>query len=260
MIGLSEVEVRSVLEDIASTPSLLPANYHIAHFDSPERRGVDVAFLYRPDIFKIEGAKAHTAIIPDRPDFKTRDIMTMWGTIEEEQFFFMVMHWSSRWGGKEGSSYLREANVAQVRQIADSVLSENPKTKVVIMGDMNDDPSDKSLYEILGAKGKIKDVPEDGYFNPYWAMHRAGYGTLGYQDAWNIFDNIVVSKNLVTAQGGELALQKSPSDKRFYGNIFKAPYMIQKTGKYKGYPLRTYSSGAFVGGYSDHLPVYIIID
>lgn len=260
VIGLSEVEVRSVLEDIASTPSLQKANYHIAHFDSPERRGVDVAFLYRPDIFKIEGAYPHRAIIPSRPDFKTRDIMTMWGTIDGERFYFMIMHWSSRWGGKEQSSFLREANAAQVRQIADSVLAENPATKIVMMGDMNDDPSDKSIYEILGAKGKLKEVPENGYFNPYWAMHRAGYGTLGYQDQWNIFDNIIVSKNLVKAKKGELALQKSPSDRRFYGNIFKAPYMIQKSGKFKGYPLRSFSGGAFIGGFSDHLPVYIIID
>ncbi len=259
VIGVSEVEVRTVLEDIASTPKLAPANYRIVHYDSPERRGVDVAFFYRPDILKLEGSFPERAIIPDRPDFKTRDILTMWGTIEGEEFFFMVAHWSSRWGGKEQSSFLREANGAQMRQIADSVRALRPATKFVLMGDFNDDPEDVSVKEMLGAKADRKKLEEGDLYTPYATMLRAGYGTLAYGDAWNLFDNIVVSENLVNPASGELELLPSIYNKKFYGNIFKPAYLIQKEGKYKGYPFRSFSGGAFIGGYSDHLPVFINI-
>ncbi len=260
VIGLSEVEVRSVLEDIVSTEKLSPASYRIVHFDSPERRGVDVAFLYRPDIFKLEGSYPVRAKIPDRPDFRTRDILTMWGTIEEEPFYFMVAHWSSRWGGKDQSEFLRLANAAQMRELADSVRAENPAIKVVMMGDFNDDPSDKSVAEILGAKGKIKDLQKGDYYTPFAEILKAGYGSLAYGDAWNLFDNIVVSDNLIDGSDDALQLQKSTSLRKMYGSIFMAPYLFQKEGKFKGYPFRSFSGGAFVGGYSDHLPVYINID
>ncbi len=260
VIGLSEVEVRTVLEDIASTPKLKGANYHIAHFDSPEKRGVDVAFLYRPDIFNVEGIVPVRAIIKSRPDFRTRDILTMWGTIEDQPIFFMVAHWSSRWGGKESSEFLRLDNAAQMRHIADSVRAIRPETRFVMMGDFNDDPTDKSVEEVLGAKGSIEEMAEGDLFNPFHSMLKAGYGTLAYGGVWNIFDNIVVSGNLLDGAEGTLQLQKSPTNDKFYGNIFKAPYLIQQSGKYRGYPYRSFSGGAFVGGYSDHLPVFIYLD
>ncbi len=260
VIGVSEVEVRSVLEDIASTESLAPAAYRIVHYDSPERRGVDVAFFYRADKFKLEGSFAERAIIKSRPDFRTRDILTMWGTIEEEEFFFMVAHWSSRWGGKDQSEFLRLDNGAQMRQIADSVRLLRPDTKFVLMGDFNDDPSDKSIYEMLGAKESLKEMGEGDFYNPYYNIIKAGLGTLAYGDAWNLFDNIVVSRNVVEAPKGTLELQKSIYNKKYYGNIFKPAYLIQQDGKYRGYPYRTFSGGKFVGGYSDHLPVFIQVD
>lgn len=255
VIGLAEIENRNVLEDIIATPKLNPGNYRIAHYDSPERRGVDVAFLYRPSIFKFEGDKAVTTIIPGRPDFKTRDIMTMWGTIENEPFFFMVAHWPSRLGGKEKSEYLRMAVGEQMKHIADSVLKANPATKVVIMGDFNDDPTDKSIAQSLGAKMKKKELKPGDLYNPYGTMLKAGLGTLAYGDAWNIFDNIVVSQNLVNGDG---SIQLIPAKgSKYDGNIFKPHYLIQKEGQFKGYPLRTYVGNNFQGGYSDHLPVYI---
>ena len=258
VIGLAEIENRTVLEDIIATAKLSPANYRIVHYDSPERRGVDVAFFYRPDVFKLEGDEAVTTVIPGRPDFKTRDILTMWGTIENEPFFFMVAHWPSRLGGKERSEYLRMAVGAQMRSIADSVLTANPATKVVVMGDFNDDPTDKSVAESLGAKTRKKDLEAGDLYNPYGVMLKAGLGTLAYGDAWNIFDNIVVSENLVNGDKGDIQLLKANGSK-YDGNIFKQHYMVQKEGQYKGYPLRTYVGNNFQGGYSDHFPVYIYL-
>ncbi len=258
VIGVSEVENRSVLEDIVSTPKMLPGNYRIVHYDSPAPRGVDVAFLYRPDVFKLEGSEAIRTEIPGLPNFRTRDIVTMWGTIEQEPFYFMVAHWPSRLGGKDASAPRREAVGAQMRRIADSVLAVNPATKIVAMGDFNDDPTDSSILEALGAKAKLKELQEGDFFNPYYAMLRAGMGTLAYGDAWNIFDNIVVTENLTDSGQQGLKLLRSP-DSKFYGNIFRQNYMIQKSGQYKGYPLRTFVGNAFQGGYSDHFPVFIYI-
>ena len=235
---------------------MAPGNYRIVHYDSPEARGVDVAFMYRPDVFKLEGSFPVKTVVPQLPNFKTRDILTMWGTIENEPFFFMVAHWPSRLGGKDASEFKRIAVGEQMRRIADSVLKINPATKVVAMGDFNDDPTDESIAEGLGAKAKMTDLKPGDFYNPFADMLKAGLGTLAYGDAWNLFDNIVVTENLATGSEGRLRLQKAPGSK-FYGNIFKRYYMLQKEGQYKGYPLRTYVGNNFQGGYSDHFPVYI---
>ena len=259
VIGLCEVENRNVLEDIVSTPKLTPANYRIVHYDSPEARGVDVAFVYRPDVFKKEGEKAVRTVVPSLPNFRTRDILTMWGTIENEPFFFMVAHWPSRTGGKESSEFKRIAVAAQMRSIADSVLLANPNTKVVVMGDLNDDPTDKSIAQSFGAKFNLKKLDSGDFYNPFAEMLKAGFGSLAYGDAWNIFDQMIVSENLATGSTGKLKLQRYPSDSKFYGYIFKQHYMVQKEGQYKGYPLRTYVGDSFQNGFSDHFPVFITI-
>lgn len=257
VIGVSEVENRSVLEDVIATPKLAPANYRIVHYDSPDARGVDVAFYYRPDVFKLEGSAPIPFTMESLPNFRTRDVVTMWGTIDGEPFYFMVAHWPSRLGGKEASAPKRERAAEIMRHAADSVLAINPATKVVMMGDFNDDATDDSITEVLGAKGDIRKLEPGDYYNPFINVLKAGYGTLAYQDAWNLFDNIVVSENLVAGDG--LKIRKASPKARFYGNIFSRPYMIQQEGQYKGYPLRTFVGNNFQGGYSDHFPVYIYI-
>ena len=260
MIGVSEIENRSILEDIASTRKLLPARYAICHYDSPDLRGVDVAFLYRPDVFKLEGSADIPVRIASLPNWRTRGIVTMWGTIDGETFLFMVAHWPSRLGGQAASAFKRNAAADQMRAIADSVLKVNPATKIVAMGDFNDDPTDESVEVHLGAKAKIKELQPGDFYTPFADMLKAGLGTLAYRDAWNLFDNIVVSENLATGSAGKLKLVKDPYKKtKFYGNIFKPSYLIQQEGQYKGYPLRTFVGNNFQGGFSDHLPVFIYI-
>lgn len=258
IIGLSEIENRNVLEDIVSTEKLQRANYQIVHYDSPERRGVDVAFLYRPDRFKLEGSEAVRTIIEGRPDFLTRDILTMWGTMEGEPMFLMVAHWPSRRGGESQSSYLREDVARQMRRMADSVSGANAAVKIVMMGDWNDDPSNKSIAEVLGGKLKIDEVKEGDYFNPFYQLHKDGYGSLAYADGWNLFDNIVVGANIAHPQKGTLGLWRGKKNK-YWGYIFDRPFLHQQSGQYKGYPLRTYVGNNFQDGYSDHFPTYIYL-
>ena len=256
VIGVSEIENRTVLEDLISQPKLKGANYRICHYDSPDARGVDVAFLYRADVFKMEASDNIKLKVEELPNFRTRDLVVMWGTIEGEPFYFLVSHWPSRLGGKEASQFKRDACAKQIREIKDSLLAQNPATKVIVMGDFNDDATDASLVKTMGAKGKVKELESGDFFNPYYQMLRAGLGTLAYQDAWNLFDNICVTENLVNAEEGKLRLIKG---KKFYGNIFSRPYMLQQEGQYKGYPLRTFVTNNFQNGFSDHLPVYIYI-
>ena len=256
VIGVSEIENRTVLEDLISQPNLKGANYRICHYDSPDARGVDVAFLYRSDVFKLEGSDNIKLKVEELPNFRTRDLVVMWGTIEGEPFYFLVSHWPSRLGGKEASQFKRDACARQIRQIKDSLLRENSATKVIVMGDFNDDATDASIVKTMGAKGKVKELVKGDFFNPYNAMLRAGLGTLAYQDAWNLFDNICVTENLVNAKSGELKLIKG---NKYYGNIFTRPYMLQQEGQYKGYPLRTFVTNNFQNGFSDHFPVYIYI-
>ena len=256
VFGVSEIENRSVLEDLVSQPKLKGANYRICHFDSPDARGVDVAFLYRADVFKLEGCDNIKLNVPELPNFRTRDLVVMWGTIEGEPFYFLVSHWPSRLGGKEASQFKRDACAKQIREIKDSLLQANPATKVVVMGDFNDDATDASLVKVMGAKGKLKELETGDFFNPYVQMLKAGLGTLAYQDSWNLFDNICVTENLVNGTYGNLRLIKG---KKFYGNIFTRPYMLQQEGQYKGYPLRTFVTNNFQNGFSDHFPVYIYI-
>ena len=258
VIGVSEIENRLVLEDLLATPKLAKANYRIVHYDSPDRRGVDCAFFYRPNQFELEGSEAHRISFPGQPNFLTRDLVAMWGKIEGEPFYFIVSHWPSRLGGKERSQHSRDFVAAKCKHICDSVRTANPATKVVIMGDFNDDATDKSVTDVLGAKGNSKKLQPNDMYNPFYAMLKAGYGTLAYRDAWNLFDNIVVSENLATGSTGELKVQKKQGAK-YYGNIFIRPYMIQQEGQYKNYPLRSFVGTNFQNGYSDHFPVYIYI-
>ncbi len=258
VIGVSEVENRSVMEDVIAQPKLAAGNYRIVHYDSPDARGIDVGFYYRPDVLKLEGSAAIPFVMPGMPDFKTRDFVTMWGTIDGEPFFFLVSHWPSRLGGKSASEAKRLAAAEQVRHIIDSVQTANPATKVVVMGDLNDDATDKSVIKGLRARGRLEEVGKGDMFNPFIGVFKAGYGTLAYRDEWNLFDNIIVSENLATGSTGALRLQPV-GDTKFYGGIFRRPYMIQKEGQYKGYPLRAFVGNDFQGGFSDHLPVYIYI-
>lgn len=258
VIGVSEIENRNVMEDVIAQAKLAHADYRVVHFDSPDARGVDVGFYYRPDLFKLEGSAPIPFHMPELPNFRTRDFVTMWGTIDSEPFFFLVSHWPSRLGGKEASDPKRMAAARQIRNIVDSVQRVDPATKVVVMGDLNDDATDNSIVEGLSAKGKPQEVRPGDMFNPFIALLKAGYGTLAYRDAWNLFDNIIVSENLVDAPAGTLRILPVGKSK-FYGGIFRRPYMIQKDGQYKGYPLRTFVGNDFQGGFSDHFPVFIYI-
>lgn len=267
ILGVSEIENRLVLEDLISQPELLPARFEIVHYDSPERRGVDVGLLYRPDQFEyldsesipfsFEGTEVDITLTKEeQEDFRTRDILMVHGRIADEDFAIYVAHLPSRSGGKGGD--LRSLGGEIIRKHADRMMEKYPGIKIVIMGDMNDNPFDDSMAKYLGAVKNIGDVPAEGFFNPFWKMLDEGYGSIAYRDVWSIYDQVIVNGALVRAESGSLAIQQVDR-KGHYGVVFKRPYMVTQKGYYKGYPFRTFSSGKFINGYSDHFPTYIVI-
>ncbi|MFB0973790.1 MAG: endonuclease/exonuclease/phosphatase family protein [Bacteroidales bacterium] len=267
VIGVSEIENRRVLEDLVSQDAIASANYQIVHHDSPDLRGIDVAFLYRPDQFQKMGNAWHKVTVPYYPEFKTRDVVAMWGKVDGEMFGFVVGHMPSRRGGSLSSTRLRNAAAESIRFMADSLQKAFPGIKLAIMGDMNDNPTDRSLREIIGAREKYRSQVREGeYYNPFLDMFNHGEGTCKYQDNWSLFDNIIVNYNLLDT--GRLRLQPSTMNQRvsrkgeqyYYGNIYnKKQFMIEQSGQYKGYPLRTFSGDNFQNGFSDHFPVFIIL-
>ncbi len=245
LIGVSEIENRRVLEDLMQSEPLRSIGYQVIHFESPDHRGIDVAALYNPRIFTFEKATIYPYNNPEAPDFKTRDQLLVSGKLAGEPFHMIVNHWPSRYGGNK-SSPSREFAAAITKHIADSIRRSDPEAKIVIVGDLNDDPYNKSCSKVLEAQRKTEDTPQDGYYNTTWKLYDDGIGTLCYQGQWNLFDQQIISGNLLGADKRTLKFWKT--------EIFSRPFLLQQEGKYKGYPFRSFSGNVFQGGFSDHLP------
>lgn len=253
-IGLSEVENDHVLRDLVAQPPLAERGYQFVHVEGPDSRGIDCALLYNPKLFKVNNVK----LVPYVPElekdstFKTRGYLTVSGEMAGEHVAVIVCHWPSRFSG----SFYRETAGKQVRVVKDSLLRDDPDTKVFVMGDMNDDPINKSMFDLLGAKGDIDAVAADEMYNPFYNTLVKGHtGTLLYQGNWNLFDQIVMTPNLLNQKG-----KKDYSSLKFISHqVFRRDYLFQESGKYKGSPKRTTAGGVWLDGFSDHLPVVVYL-
>ncbi|OHX63923.1 endonuclease/exonuclease/phosphatase family protein [Flammeovirga pacifica] len=252
VVGLSEIENRNVLEDLIEMPALKDLNYGICHIEGPDSRGVDVALLYRKDLVDIKKVSARDLKIQktyagDNWEFKSRNQLIVESKIEGEDVAFLVNHWPSR---RAESRYREEAGKLN-RSIMDSLRTEHPNMKCITMGDLNDDPTNKSLTKGLAAVGDASKLSEKNYlYNPFYKMYKRGLGTLAYRDSWNLFDQIIVSKEF----------KKKDQNLFFWkAEICNYPELKNTEGRYKGYPYRTYAGGNYAGGYSDHFPVIIYL-
>jgi len=267
VLGVSEIENRHVLEDLVAEPAIADANYQIVHYDGPDRRGVDVALLYRPELFTVLESKSipftfddtdiDFGMTPEEMDaFRTRDILMVRGLLGGEMFAFFVAHLPSRLGAKSGALRSRGGEIMYEESL--DLMEDYPGIKIVAMGDMNDNPTDDSMAVYMHGREKVEDVGPEDFFSPFVSMLKAGYSSLYYRGGNNIYDIIVVNSSLLNAPKGTLRIQ--PIVKRkYYARIFAQPFMTQQEGQYAGQPLRTFSNGAFVGGYSDHYPTYIVV-
>lgn len=259
IIALCEVETREVVEQLAADTQLAAGNYRVVHYDSPDLRGIDCALLYSPDRFSFEGSAAYRSTVDGEPRHRSRDLLTMWGRVEDEEVFILVGHWSSRLGGVRKSEHKRIAAAQHMRRVVDSVAALRPKCRFIAMGDFNDNPDDESLVTHLRALGDAEQLGDGDLFNPFYAHHIANRGSQVYRDLWSMTDNIVVSRNLIDGKRRTLQLQPSADDPAIYGTIFSPSYLLESGGRYRGYPLRSYRSGIYLDGYSDHLPIFIIL-
>ena len=202
VIGVSEVENAHCLEDLCNQPELKARNFQFCHIEGPDQRGVDCGLLYNPSLFTIRNVKLVPYIYELEKDSAraTRGFLTVSGTLADEHVSVIVCHWPSRFAG----SYYREMAGRQVRAVKDSLLRDDPSCKVFVMGDMNDDPVNKSMYEELRAKENIDKITEDEMYNPWYnVLVKQGTGTLRYDGAWNLFDQIVMTPNLLNQNGAK---------------------------------------------------------
>lgn len=252
LLGVAEIENRSVLEDFVRQPAVAARRYGILHQDSRDGRGVDVALLYNPRYFRPEKVLYYPLPTNDPGDAErySRDILIAIGDLLGERVAVSVNHWPSRRGGEQNTAHLRKAAAAYNDHILDSLALREGIVKSIIMGDLNDDPINESVRVNLQARRDAGDLAPGDRFNPFEHFYRKGYGTTAYQDAWGLFDQIIVSGELATAREGLRYHQ---------AGVFHTPSMIQRSGAFKGYPLRTYANGTYQGGYSDHFPVYVLL-
>ena len=266
VLGVSEIENRHVLEDLVAEPAIADAHYQIVHYDGPDRRGVDVGLLYRPELFTVLESKSipfnfdselEFGMTKEEQDaFRTRDLLMVRGLLGGEMFAFLVAHLPSRLGEKSGA--LRSRGGQMMYEESVRLMQEYPGIKIVAMGDMNDNPTDDSMAVWMHGREKIEDVGPMDFFSPFVSMLKAGYSSLYYRGENNIYDILVVNSNLVKAPAGSLTIRPIVK-KKFYGRIFSTPWMRQDEGQYKDQPKRTFSNGVFTNGYSDHFPTYIVV-
>lgn len=252
LLGVCEVENRGVLEDLVAEEFLKERNYQIVHNDSPDKRGIDVGLLYNPMYFDVTDTKSYELSLPDDNSFFTRDQLVVSGLLDGEKIHILVNHWPSRGGGEEESRHKRIAAGDLSRYIVDSLLSLDKNAKILVLGDFNDDPEDISVLENLRAKENQTQLAEGDLFNPMHKLHTDSTGTMVYRGKWNLFDMVIVSQGLLGAKNSGYKFQKAV--------LFDNEFLKQKEGKYAGYPNRTYGGRKYLGGFSDHLPVYVLLE
>lgn len=253
IVGVAEIENDTVLNDLIHHPLLKERSYGIVHYDSRDIRGVDVALLYNLKYFTVLNSKKLFVKLPEgaKISFFTRDVLWVKGILNGDTVHVFVNHWPSRVGGEQRSAPGRFAAAQVNRDFIDSIKKYKPNAKIIVMGDLNDDPINESITKVLGAKGKVQDVQPGGLYNPWVDLYKKGIGTLAYQDAWGLFDQIIISHEwLDNDQPGYFFYQP---------HIFNKEFLVENMGKYKGYPMRTWDGNVFRGGYSDHFPTYIVL-
>jgi predicted extracellular nuclease len=247
LIGVCEVEDYSVLYGLANDTPLKNFGYKIVHRDSPDPRGIDVALLYRPDKFKVLFSRPFPIRFPFDTASRTRDILYVKGiACKRDTVNIFVNHWPSKFGGATTTIPKRKYVASVLRILSDSLLTMNPNANILIMGDLNDSPYDESVSKVLQAKMDSTNLAHNDLYNMLAGVGLSWKkGTIKFREEWETIDHIIVSKTLLS--------HTTPHGMQ----IFDAPFLLQDDEVWFGKkPFRTYYGAKYIGGFSDHLPVY----
>ena len=241
LVGLAEVENREVIEMLVNRSEMRELDYKIVHFDSPDERGIDTALIYRSAYFEVIEASAHSVGLTDEdgePDY-TRDILHVHGLLAGQAVHVLVNHWPSRRKGVEETepNRLRVAQVA--RELVDNISNDSPEDTIVVMGDFNDGPTSNSIQLLKG----------EDLINPLAKESSIDSGSLSHDHDWYLFDQILISHNALNPSGAVFFLKS---------DIYDPDYLREYDGPYEGTPFRSYAGRKFLGGYSDHFPVFAV--
>lgn len=243
IIGIAEVENKKVLKDLIAEPVLKEYGYDFVHYNSPDERGIDTALLYRSAFFDVIYSEPITLNVESYPGVRdyTRDILYVHGELSGEEVHILVNHWPSRREGAEITQHKRIAAAETNRVKIDEILAENPMARIIVMGDLNADPEEDEVRNAL--------VQTDLY-NPMIFLHTRYEGSLNHRFTWHLFDQIILSHSWMKAYDNPLVYDRS--------DIYNDHYLTEYDGKFKGNPFRTYAGPNYLGGYSDHFPVYCV--
>lgn len=248
VVAVSEIENSRVLKDLVEHEVLAHRGWKFIHVEGPDIRGIDCALLYNPELFKPVTYKlVHYTTEKNDTSYKTRGFLVVGGYLAGELVYMIVNHWPSRYV----DTSVRERAGKLVRCLKNEIMHENPQVKVFVIGDMNDNPEDKSVAVSLGAICDRQHVKSSAdLYNPWGKMlRRNSSGTYCYNDKWNIFDQIILSGNMLDCDASSLKFHKA--------EIFSRGYMFQQRGRFRGSIKRTHTAGVWLNGYSDHLPVIV---
>ncbi|MDT0558259.1 endonuclease/exonuclease/phosphatase family protein [Ichthyenterobacterium sp. W332] len=245
IVGLAEVENKEVINALINSEYLEHVNYSIEHYDSSDERGIDVGLIYNEDVFTVTSSKTYTVYLKDDDGERdyTRDILLVSGKMEEEEVHFIVNHWPSRRDGEVLTNSKRVTAAKHVSDIIAELRQDHDDPQIIVMGDFNDNPDNDSLKHL---------VNNDGLFNPMETIWSPEKGSQSYDFNWNMFDQILCSINFLSSDNSKLRF--------FEADVYDEEYLTQFRGKYKGTPFRTYVGKKYKGGYSDHFPVYMILE
>ncbi|KQC31748.1 endonuclease [Flagellimonas eckloniae] len=242
LIGIAEVENKQVIEALLKTKSLREVNYDYVHFDSPDERGIDTALIYNKERFEVISSETIPLMVDnDNGDRDlTRDILYVHGRLHQEEIHVFVNHWPSRRDGANETSYKRIKAAETILQKIGNIPTES--FNCIIMGDFNDDPNSESIKTIMDTKM---------FVNPMQTLLSPVSGSANYKGEWSLFDQILISHSFLNYEKGTHSFKKA--------KVFAPKFLKEWKGKYKGNPFRTYAGKKYLGGYSDHFPVYLVL-
>ncbi len=252
IIGVCEVENRGVLEDLVAHENLKKKKWAIIHGDSPDKRGIDVAMLYNPKLFEpLLHKYVNPKVTREGEEVFTRDILLVTGILKgKDTIHVLVNHWPSRWGGEEKSRPGRIQAAKMNKHLMDSIRMKDANARIIVMGDLNDDPTNVSVKDELKSQAELANTKEGEMYNPFENILAGDEGSLKYRGEWNLFDQILISPSVATS--GMFRFVKA--------EVYNRCYLIQQKGKYSGNPHRTFGGKKYLNGYSDHLPTMIVLD